>query len=84
MSDDTKKPDDLVFYGPVGPIFEDLPTDSEEQDPMFWDGRLRTEDEMIKIVYEVIRKALPYPVAAGCYLGWGGTYGKFPPSFGHE
>jgi len=33
---------------------------------------------------DIIRKALRYPVAAGCYLGWGGTYGKFPPLFGHE
>ncbi|HOC44122.1 MAG TPA: hypothetical protein PKJ99_13990 [Thermoanaerobaculales bacterium] len=83
MSDDAKKPDDgwhLVSYGPDGPIFEDLPTDPEARnnDPMLWDGRVRTEDEMVKIVYEVIRKALRYPVMAGCYLGWGGTYGKYP------
>lgn len=95
MSDGTKKPDDpifsdgwhLVFYGPDGPIFEDLPgcggdtpsqANPEESNPMFWDGRLQTEDEMIKIVYAIMRKALRYPVMAGCYLGWGGTYGKFP------
>ena len=92
MSDDTKKPDGdsereyLVFVCPDdAPTKFDLPDDSaaashhpDSGDPWFWDGRLQTEDEMIKIVYAIMRKALRYPVMAGCYLGWAGTYGKFP------
>ncbi len=80
----------LVFYDASDPTaYLDAPSSPEdssqglvppeqEDDPMFWDGRLRTQGEMIGIVYEVMRKALRYPVMAGCDLGWGGTYGKFP------
>ena len=92
MSDDAKKPNGtsereyLVFVCPDNaPTKFDLPDDSaaasqhpDSNDPWFWDGRLRTEDEMTGIVYEIMRKALRYPVMAGCDLGWGGTYGKFP------
>jgi hypothetical protein len=58
------------------------PTDPRNEagadDPFFWQGRLRNEEEMSGIVYEVLRKAMLESAFCWHDLFWEGTEGMFP------